>query len=263
MAFLELTYKSKALKMNVAVNVFLPECPKDSTLAGAPEVQSFKTLYLFHGVGANHADWIRKTNIERYAAQYGIAVVMPEVGRTWYTDTAYDQKYFTFVTQELPAVCRSYFKGMTDRREDNLVAGFSMGGYGAVKAALRCPDRFCGCASLSGALDITREGRPYLLEEWQSIFGFDLPDGAALKGSKHDVFALAENNSASGVPFPKLYLWCGTEDTLITVNRKFHQLLDTLHVEHCYEESEGTHTWKYWDQYIQTALAYMLSNTEK
>lgn len=262
MAFLELTYKSKALKMNVAVNVLLPESANDSTLAGAP-AGTFKTLYLLHGVGANHADWVRKTNIERYAAAHGIAVVMPSVERSWYADTAYGMNYLTFVAKELPEVCRSYFRGMSPCREDNLIAGFSMGGYGAIKAALTCPESFCACASLSGALDITREGRPYDLEQWRGLFGYDLPDARTLKGTDHDIFALTEKNHDAGLPFPKLYLWCGTEDTLITPNRKYRDLLNDLQIEHCYEESEGTHTWKYWDQYIQPALDYILSETDK
>ena len=262
MAFLEFTYKSKALKMNVSVNILLPEKGNSSDEAGAPN-GTFKTVYLLHGVGANHADWVRKTNIERYASERGIAVVMPAVERSWYADTAYGMNFLTFISTELPQVCRSYFKGMSPRREDNLIAGFSMGGYGALKAALTCPESFCGCASLSGALDITREGRPYDLEQWRGLFGYDLPDAAALKGTKHDIFALAEKNHAANQPFPKLYLWCGTEDTLITANRNYHQLLDQLQIEHRYEESSGTHTWKYWDQYIQPALDYILSETDK
>ena len=262
MAFLEFTYKSKALKMNITVNVLLPEKGNNSPDAGAPE-GTFKTLYLLHGVGANHADWVRKTNIERYAANHSIAVVMPAVERSWYADTAYGMKYLTFITTELPNVCRSYFKGMSPRREDNLIAGFSMGGYGAIKAALTCPDAFCACASLSGALDITRDGRTYDLEQWRGIFGYDLPDATYLKGTEHDIFALAEKNQAAGLPFPKLYMWCGTEDTLITANRKYHDLLNSMKIPHSYNESAGTHTWKYWDEFIQPALEYMLSDNNK
>lgn len=257
MAFLEMNFYSNALKANVAVNVILPENYKGSDTSGAP-AGTYKTLYLLHGLSGNHTDWIRRTSIERYATQYGIAVVMPEVGRSWYTDTVYGANYFTFITQELPAVCRSYFKGMTDRREDNLIAGLSMGGYGAVKAALTYPELYCGCASLSGALDITRRGgRPYHLPEWQSIFGFNMKTPEELEGSKHDVFALAKQNRENGSLFPKVYLWCGTEDPLIEYNRRFHTLLGDLDIAHCYEESEGTHTWKYWDQHIQDALAYL------
>lgn len=259
MACLEMHFQSNALKMNVPINVILPENSKKGEGPGAPE-DSYKTLYLLHGLGGDHTAWIRYTSIERYAAQYGIAVVMPEVGRSWYTDTAYGINYFTFITQELPAVCRSYFKGMTDRREDNLIAGISMGGYGAMKAALTYPGQYCGCASLSGALDITRRGgRPYILPEWQSIFGFDMETPEVLEGSKHDIFALAKQNREKNAQFPKLYLWCGTEDKLIEYNRRFHAHLTDLNTDHCYEESEGGHTWKCWDQHIQDALAYLFA----
>lgn len=259
MAYIELTYRSTALKMNVTVSVLLPEKKGSS---GAPEGETFKTLYLLHGTGANHTDWIRKTNIERYAMQYGIAVVMPEVGRTWYTDTQYDLKYFTFVADELPAVCRSYFKGMSPRREDNMIGGFSMGGYGALKVALQRPDAFCACASLSGSLDITRQGRPYVLGEWQSLFGYDLKDASELKDSEHDIFALARRNHEAGTAFPRLYLWCGQQDSLIDTNRDYHALLEELCVPHRFEESQGNHTWPWWDRHIQTALAFLMEEKD-
>lgn len=256
MAFLELHYYSKALKMNTTVNVILPEINKKKEGAGAPDGK-YKTLYLLHGLSGNQSDWMRKTSIERYAAKYGIAVVMPAVGRTWYTDTAYGAGIFTFVTEELPTVCRSYFSGMSEAREDNYVAGLSMGGYGALKAALRCPDKFCGCASLSGSLDITRKNRPVNMEEWQAIFDFQLKSPLELENGEHDLFYVARQNAAAGISFPKLYMWCGTEDALITVNRAYHDMLSELGVEHCYEESEGDHSWKWWDKHIQDALKYL------
>lgn len=258
MAFLQLNYYSKALKMNVPVNVILPERSSNEPGTGAPDVEIYKTLYLFHGMGGNYTVWMRRTSIERYAAEYGIAVVMPEVGRSWYTDTCYGADYFTFVTEELPAVCRSYFKGMSAKREDNLVAGFSMGGYGALKVALTYPDRYLACACLSGALDITRIGRHINMQEWRAIFNFNMQDPMELEGSPHDIYALARRNKEEGCTFPKLHLWCGTEDTLIEDNRRFHALLEELDVEHCYEESEGDHSWEWWDIHIRGALRFLL-----
>lgn len=254
MAFLEMSCYSAALKQTVCFNVLLPEQNKKIGV-GAPD-GTYKTLWLLHGLSGNQNDWIRKSAIERYAKNNGLAVVMPCVGRSWYADTAYGLGYFTFVTEELPAICRSYFKGMTAKREDNLIAGLSMGGYGAVKAALTYPDRYFACASLSGALDITRKGRPYDLEEWRGNFGYDLPSALELEGSKHDVFALAKGLKAE--EFPKLYLWCGTEDPLLPAGRQFRDLLSSLQVEHCYEESEGDHSWPWWDLHIQDALTYLL-----
>ena len=202
--------------------------------------------------------WMRRSNIERYADKYNLAVVMPEVGRSWYTDTCNGEKYFTFVTEELPAVCRSYFKGMSEKREDNLIAGNSMGGYGAVKAALHHPDKYFACASLSGSLDITRKGRTCNLQEWRAIFDFNMQDPNELEGTSHDLFAELRRKVAAGVKLPKMYLWCGTEDGLINVNRNYRDLLTELGVEHTYEESEGDHSWHWWDMHIQSALKVLM-----
>ena len=154
MALIQMNYYSEAIKCVVPVNVILPEIPKRDPGVGAPEVESYKTLYLFHGLEGDHTVWLRRSNIERYAAKYNLAVVMPEVGRSWYTDTCYGIKYFTFVTEELPKVCRSYFKGMSAKREDNLVAGLSMGGAGCMKIGLANPDKYAAIGCLSaGALN--------------------------------------------------------------------------------------------------------------
>lgn len=257
MALLEFHYYSKALDKNVTVNVILPERAKLDPVAGS-RGEAYKTLYLYHGLNSDCTAWMRRSNIERYAAEYGIAVVMPDVARSWYSNTQYGANYFTFVADELPAVCRGYFRNMSDKREDNYVAGLSMGGYGALKVALLRPDRFCGCAALSGSLDITREGRDCNLPEWRSIFNFRMEDPAELKDTEHDIFGVARKNAAAGIPFPKLYIWCGTEDALVKVNREYRDLLTELGVEFCYEESEGDHSWKWWDLHIQDALRYLL-----
>jgi S-formylglutathione hydrolase FrmB len=258
MAFLEMNFRSHALNMNVPVCVVLPEVPNAEPFGGAPE-GTYKTLYLLHGLAGNHMDWVRRTAIERYANIHGIAVVIPEVARAWYTDTAYDAKYFTYITQELPAICRSYFKGMSARREDNFIAGNSMGGYGALKAALTYPEQYCGCISLSGALDITRKNRNYNLNEWKSIFGFELESALELEGTKHDIFHLLRQAVAEGKQLPQLFMWCGTEDSLITVNRDYQQLLTQLGVEHHYEESAGAHNWHCWDAHIADALKHFFA----
>ncbi|MBP3300783.1 MAG: esterase family protein [Clostridia bacterium] len=256
MAFIELHYHSDALGTGVTVNVILPEKAKTLIGMNAEGGDSFKTLYLLHGLSDDHSIWMRRTSIERYAADFGIAVVMPNVGRSWYTDTAYGAKYFTFVTKELPSVCRNYFRGMSDKREDTLIAGLSMGGYGAVKAALSCPETFGGCASLSGALNVLRYRGGLINEEWNGIFGTkaeDYPDCFP-----DDVFYLVNRNLEQGIEFPKTYLWCGAQDYLLEDNHKFRDLLQEKGIAHRYEESEGNHSWKWWDLHIQDAIRYLL-----
>ena len=253
MAFIQMNFFSGVLGMGVPVNVILPEKIRNTA------DNTVKTLYLLHGLTDDHTAWMRQTSIERYANEYGIAVVMPEVHRSWYTDTADNARYLSYVAEELPRACRGFFRGLSDKREDNMIAGLSMGGYGAMKIALRYPDTFGGCAALSGALDIADLARRFDLGEWRGIFGFDLDSAAQLKGSRHDVFHIVRSHSESGGAFPRLYLWCGEQDRLIECNGRMHELLDSLGVEHIYEHSEGNHSWKWWDLHIQDALRYLLT----
>jgi len=257
MAFIQLNYHSDALRMGVTVNVILPEKAKTVIGMTADSESTYKTLYLLHGLSDDHTIWMRRTSIERYAAEHKIAVVMPCVARSWYTDTAYGAKYLTFITEELPRVCQAFFRGMSDKREDNFIAGLSMGGYGAIKAALTVPARFGGCASLSGALDVSQFATEKYMDEWRGIAGFDLHDASELKGSKHDIFAMAKRHAEEGKEFPKLYLWCGEQDELLSDNERFCALLDELAVAHVYKTSEGDHSWKWWDLHIQDAMEYL------
>lgn len=248
---LEWNLFSKELKCNTMVTLILPQGWQEGD-------RPYKTLWLLHGLKGDHTSWTRNTSIERYVQKYGIAVVMPEVQRSWYTDTAYEVNYLSYVTKELPKICRTHFRGMSDRREDNIVAGLSMGGYGALKAALLCPETYGACISLSGSLDITRKGRDTILNEWRGNFDFDMESPLELEGGAHDLYAIARRNHEQGIPFPKLYMWCGTEDALVHGNRAFRDLLTEFGVDFYYGESEGNHSWKWWDLHIQPALKYII-----
>jgi S-formylglutathione hydrolase FrmB len=151
-------------------------------------------------------------------------------------------------------LCRSFFP-LSPAREDNYVAGLSMGGYGAFKLGLRCPDRYCAAASLSGAVDISGMG---LAEggwraEMENIFG----DLDAVKGSDHDLLAVSERLVASDAPRPRLFAWCGTDDFLYDQNVTFRRHCDTIGLPLDYSEGPGGHSWDMWDEQIQNVLAWM------
>lgn len=251
--FLQIDINSAELGKHTQVNVLLPTDKKQA-------VPPYKTLWLLHGLSDDSSGWMRYTSIERYASKHHLAVIMPNADRSWYTNTAYGMNYFNYITKELPEICYNTFGCLSQKREDNIIAGLSMGGYGAVKSALTYPEKYGTCISLSGSLDITRKGRPCKLEEWRSIFGFNMESPLELEGSCHDVFALAEKDQKEGKTFPKMYLWCGLDDSLITVNRSFDSHLTELGVEHKYGESEGNHSWKWWDLHIQEALKWVFED---
>ena len=259
MAFFQMAYFSDALGMCTNVDVILPESAKGLIGMKTERTPTYKTMFLLHGLSDDHSIWMRRTSIERYASERGLAVVMPAVTKSWYTDTAYGDNYFTFVAKELPRVCRSYFRGMSEAREDTFVAGLSMGGYGAAKVALTCPETFGGFASLSGCLNLFGHSRP-MDKSWQGIFGYEYTDMAQLAGTEHDTVHLLDTFAEKGYPFPKCYIWCGTEDHLIHSARVFKAKMDSLGYGCTYAESEGNHSWQWWDLHIREAMDVFLAD---
>lgn len=237
------------------MSVILPDPGPLEANNGFTEAQPFPTLYLLHGRSDDHSAWQRRTAIERYVEGLNLAVVMPEVGRSYYTDMQTGQRYWTFISEEVPAVARHFFP-LSDRREENYLAGLSMGGYGAFKLALTYPQRYAAAASLSGALDVVRLTGTELdagQDELVHVFG----DPQSLAGSRNDLFALAESVLRSGKRLPKLYQWCGTDDFLYLDNRRFRKHLETLGVEVDYAEGPGGHEWSCWDAQIQQVLEWL------
>jgi len=233
------------------MNVILPQDVRADTKDGKLPV-----LYLLHGLSDNESAWLRRTSIERYALPYGIAVVMPDGGRSFYTDMAKGPNYWTFMTEELPRIARSFFP-ISELKEYNYVAGLSMGGYGAFKMALGAPERFSAAASLSGALDMAATSEeipdPGLKKELENIFG----DLDKIKGGANDLFHLVEQLSRDRASIPALYQCCGTEDFLYIANVKFKNYCGERNVPVTYEEAPGEHVWAFWDEFIQKVLKWL------
>ncbi len=250
MALMQVEIASAVLGENMQMNVILPERTRENI--GRP----IPTLYLLHGMGGDQNDWMRYTSLERYVKDLNLAVIMPTTHMAWYCDMAYGLPFFTYVTEELPAICRGMFRDLSDKREDNFIAGLSMGGYGALKAALSHPENYCAAAALSPACDaVVRAKRPDpdgSKRYWEGIFG--TPEETA--GSKNDLYALAEQCAAGGL-MPELYQWCGTEDFLYEENTSLRDALKNLGFSLRYEESKGGHWWSCWDDKIQTVISWL------
>lgn len=239
---------SQALGMASSIDVILPLPQKPKRSAKYP------VLYLLHGHSDDHTIWQRRTSIERYVEGTNLAVVMPNVHRSFYTDMAYGLKYWTYVSAELPQIVQSLFH-ISSAREDTFVAGLSMGGYGAFKLALSLPGKFAYACSLSGALDMAdemerRDGDKDWMHLMTSIYG----DLSKFRNSPNDTMHLARELAKSKGPQPKMFQWCGTEDFLYEDNQRFYKQAKKLKLDLVYAESEGDHSWPYWDREIQTFL---------
>jgi len=254
MALIDCKFFSDTLGMASSVRVILPEHTTRqigvASSNAADALRKHPVLFLLHGLSDDESIWTRCTSIERYVAALGLAVVMPNVHRSFYTNMASGYRYWDFVSSELLDKCRAFFP-LSPRREDNFVAGLSMGGYGAFKLALSMPESFAAAASLSGSLDLTglRE-RP---EEMRLIFG----DSSGISAAGGDLRALTRNLIDRARPKPRLFQCCGTDDFLLPSNRIFRDFITGLGFDHRYEEGPGRHDWAYWDLAIQRTLTWL------
>jgi putative tributyrin esterase len=252
MALFQVSFFSHTLGLSMQMNVIYPQRNDVS------QDRKIPVLYLLHGMSDDHSIWLRRTSIERYADELNLAVVMPSTHLGWYTDMAHGLKYWTFISDELPDIVHSFFNNLSNRREDNFVAGLSMGGYGALKMGLGASDKFSAVASLSGALDISATCLENQHSEekqfWRDIFG----DALKVKGSDNDLLYLAAKLKQSKNPLPRIFIWCGTEDFLYDQNIAMKKHLEHLNFDLTYKESAGDHSWFYWDAQIQNVLHWLL-----
>ena len=256
MALIHCDFFSEVLGISTSMCVILPQNTSTQIgMEGSAKKEKYPTLYLLHGLSDDHTIWQRRTSIERYVSDMGIAVVMPNAGRSFYTDMKHGYKYFTFISEELPKIAAQFFP-LSNRREDNFVAGLSMGGYGAFKLALSCPEKFAAAASLSGAVDMSSRVKSNQIQdttEIQNIFG----NLNSIENSENDLFYLAKKVSVSNGLKPKLYQCCGTEDFLYEDNINFKKFIKETTLDYTYDESPGIHEWKYWDAEIQKVLKWL------
>ena len=228
-----------------------------------PDYRTSKTtrypvLYLLHGLGGHYSDWLTRTNVADYAAQYRLIVVTPEGNDSWYTDSATkpNDKYESYVLKELiPEVQRRY--RTIETRYGRAIAGLSMGGYGALKFGLKSPGTFIFAGSISGcpeAASWTAEDLKdlkWIYDSLPPVFG---PIDSETRKA-NDLLEIVRGMTATRVAaLPFLYLDCGTEDFTSNSNQKFAELLRQKKIAHEYRQLPGNHNWQYWDQQVREVL---------
>lgn len=251
MAVFEGSFFSKNLGRENPVSVILPH-----DVAAEPG-WGFPVLYLLHGRGDNSKTWLMRSNIERYATERGLAVVMPNADLSFYCNMKNGAPYLSYIIEELPEMIGRMFH-LSYTRERNFIGGISMGGYGAIKCALLSPERFSGCIALSPVTEIqayveytSRKGDAGM---WRGIFGESVNIQAG-----DDLYTLAQNANTFVHICPSFYIACGKQDELYEQNLRFKEHLDACHVDFTFEQANASHEWAFWDAAIQRGLDLMLS----
>lgn len=242
----ERTLHSASLNRDIPYRVLLP--------AGyaSDKKHRYPTLYLLHGLTGAYTNWQTNTHLTDYASRYSLLIVLVEGGNSWYTNAVSppEDRYEDYVLKDLIPDIDKNFRTLPDRKH-RAIAGLSMGGYGAMKFALRAPQTFIFAGSFSGAFGTTRDPKS---QKVYAKFGLDKVFGPldVSGNSDNDIYVLAAK--AKGVSLPYLYFDCGTEDAFLEQNRSFDKLLNGRKIAHEFHELPGSHNWKYWDQQLEQLL---------
>jgi len=249
-------FNSETLHMSANLQVMLPD-------NGA---SPFRIVYLLHGLHGDQATWLDYTPLPYYAKKYNAIFVMPEAGRSFYSDLKYGRRYYTYISDELPRVCKKFFN-FSAQREDTAVMGCSMGGFGSLLLALTRPDQFgfCGpiapaCLSVKAMLkDLRTDPEPWLKtgDEAREIF----VDIKSLYGEelqyqeKYDIYELIKNFPADK-PKPSIFATCGMEDDLRHESLLLAETVKGRGFDFTYEEWTGGHEWDFFNDALKKTLEF-------
>lgn len=218
-------------------------------------VRRYPVLYLLHGLMGSYVDWESRTRLTEYVKGLDLIVVMPDGNDAWYTNSAGDpqDRFEDYIVKDLVSTIDASYRTISTRHA-RAVAGLSMGGYGAIKFALKYPHMFTFAGSLSGALnaasniDLTKLPEKYAAGRMR-IFG---PTGGLTRTENDLLTLVAKVTDPARLPY--LYLDCGTSDPLLKANRDFTAWLPPQNIRYEYHEVPGAHTWQYWDQQVREML---------
>ncbi|MEH2465480.1 S-formylglutathione hydrolase [Nostoc sp.] len=124
--------------------------------------QPVPILYFLSGLTCTEENFMVKAGAQRYAAEYGLMLVVPDTsprntgipgedndwdfgtGAGFYVDATeepWDQHYqmYSYIVQELPALITAHFPVQPEKQG---IFGHSMGGHGALVCAMRNPNLY-------------------------------------------------------------------------------------------------------------------------
>jgi S-formylglutathione hydrolase FrmB len=244
----DLFLDSKLMARKMNFRVVLPSTYDDKAQSG----RIYPVLYLLHGLTGHFEDWSQKTGLVGYSSNRDWIIVTPEGNNGWYSDsvTVPNDKYESYIIKELVPEVENRYRAIAGRR-GRAIAGLSMGGYGALKFALKYPEMFRLVGSFSGALGAASFNSKNAGSIGQDIDAILGPEESEMRKA-NDIFRLVRELTAERLKtIPYIYLSCGTEDFLIQNNRDFLALLNEKKVPHEYREHPGVHDWSFWDDQIR------------
>ena len=241
---------SAALNRTMKYRVLLPE---DYATSGVP----YHALYLLHGLTGDYLDWSTRTQLARLAHDVPLVIVMPDGENSWYVNAAdKGPRFEDYIADDLVKDVESKYRVIRSRY-GRAIAGLSMGGYGALRIALKRPGVFAAAGGFSSALGVTDPKFDDALTAYKDQLYKMFGPAESETRTANDILLIA--GKAKPESAPALYLDCGTSDGLLPSNRELAAVLQKRGFAYEFHEVPGAHTWDYWNRRMEVFLPWLMN----
>lgn len=254
-----LKFTSNLLDYPVEYSVYLPPDYETSE-------RSYPVLYLLHGYSDDETGWIQFGEANTIADK-GIKngdfssciIVMPDGKVTWYCNSVDDKDPWEdmFIKEFLPFIEKEY--RVRPKKEFRAIAGLSMGGYGALKLAMRHTDLFSSCVAMSSGTFTDEEmlGRDEYDRYFGNIYGPKTKTDLGEHWKANSPLYLVESVDPEKLKSVRYYIDCGDDDFLYKGNSTLHIKMRDLEIPHEYRVRNGGHEWSYWRTGLHDGLIFI------
>lgn len=249
-------FPSRALGRAAEFHVLLPRPQSAFAELLRPDASEVKkSLFFFHGVGDDAETVLLQTEIAALADEHKAMIVLPSVENSFCLDVNAGTRFRSYLLEELIPYVETVLP-VPEGRENRIIGGISMGGYGACSLALERPELFSKVFCLSGALDLKAGAR------FARACGIPLPPPLSGKGEipeDWDLETLLERAAGGGGPLPEFYLACSELDSVWKSNRRFAERAEALGVPVELRSGPGAHDWAFWRENLAPAVEWAVS----
>lgn len=216
-------------------------------------------LWMLHGGGAYSSEWLYNSTIPLYAEKYQCAVVMPDAQSSLYTNMKHGPRWEDYIAKALPEYVYRNFP-ISSVREDNYICGLSMGGYGALRIALKYPEHYGSVVAMSSAVGLPfRYVEKQLGDEFDATMHAVFGDRDGLLDSEYNLYRLVDQYCKQENKL-RLFLSVGRNDHTYKDNLELKDYLAKREIKYTWMENEDAHTWDSWNTYLPLAMEWMFDN---
>lgn len=249
-------FQTSAIGWNPGVNVLLPDDYRTSD-------RTYPVLYLLHGGGDQDFRTFDFLGIRDFTAGKPIIVVMPDGGRAgWYSNPVSSfvgpRNWETFHIAQLLPWIEANFRTYAEY-DGRAVAGFSMGGFGALKYTAKYYGHFASVSSHSGPASLRRDFG--VVVHWANVSSAasDLAGGTVYGAPFWNQSRVSADNPVERIGSyrnKRIFLVAGTspdpvnwfdsvnETQVLAGQREFRQRLGEAGIPHEWHEAPGGHVFR-------------------